>query len=428
MTLAEQLKAKLTAQSALVKAAIDAGRAMSPDEQKQFDALETEIKNLEATIEAQKKIEERALLEKTPGQERLDAQPNDHKPIWKGFGEFLFAVKEAASPERVMDKRLTTGVKDAASGASEGVPSDGGFLVETQTTTELLKDTYETAILAPRCKKVPISAGKNGLKLNMVDESSRADGSRQGGVLAYWEGEADALTESKPKFGILELNLKKLTGLYYATDELLQDATALEAIITDFFGEEFGFKLDDAILRGTGAGMPLGILNSPALITVAKTAAQTADTVTFNNLLDMWSRCRARNRMNAAWFINQEIEPQLAKLSFTIGTEGVPVFLPAGGASTNGYSTLFGRPIIPIEQAAALGDKGDIMLFDLSEYLLIDKGGINAASSIHVRFLYDESVFRFIYRVDGQPKRKKPLTPYKGANTLSPFVVLAERA
>jgi HK97 family phage major capsid protein len=426
MDFKKMLKAKSDAQSELFKKALAENRAMTAEEQTQFDALETEIKNLESTIEAQKKIEERELAAKTPGQDPLYADPKDHKPVWKGFGEFLFAVKNAASPERVMDKRLT--VMDAASGASEGVASDGGFLVETQTTAELLKDTYETAILAPRCKKVPISAGKNGLKLNMVDESSRADGSRQGGVLAYWEGEADALTATKPKFGILELNLKKLTGLYYATEEVLTDATALESIITDFFGEEFGFKLDDAILRGTGAGMPLGILNSPALITVAKTAAQTADTITFNNVLDMWSRCRARNRMSAAWYINQEIESQLAKLSFTIGTEGVPVYLPAGGASVTGYSTLFGRPVIPIEQASALGDLGDIMLLDLSEYLLIDKGGINAASSIHVRFLYDESVFRFIYRVDGQPKRKKPLTPYKGANTLSPFVVLAERA
>jgi HK97 family phage major capsid protein len=429
-----KLKEKIAAQTALVKVAIDAGRAMTADEQTQFDALETEIKNLEATIEAQNKLAARQKAEteaeaknrKIVEDEVLHAEPNAHKPVWRGFGEFLFAVKNAASPERIMDKRLI--VTDAASGASEGIPSDGGFLVETQTTTELLKDTYETAVLAPRCKKVPISAGKNGLKLNMIDESSRADGSRQGGVLAYWEGETDALTASKPKFGILELNLKKLTGLYYATDELLQDATALESVITGFFGEEFGFKLDDAILRGTGAGMPLGILNSPALITVSKTASQTAKTFTFNNALDMWSRCRARNRMNAGWYINQEIEPQLAKMSFTIGTEGVPVYLPAGGASVTGYGTLFGRPVIPIEQAAALGDLGDIMLLDLNEYLLIDKGGINAASSIHVRFLYDEAVFRFIYRVDGQPKRKKPLTPYKGANTLSPFITLESRA
>ena len=58
---------------------------------------------------------------------------------------------------------------------------------------------------------------------------------------------------------------------------------------------------------------------------------------------------------------------------------------------------------------------------------LIDKGGMKAASSIHVRFLYDENVFRFIYRVDGKPIWNKPLTPYKGSASVSPFVTLAKR-
>ena len=88
---------------------------------------------------------------------------------------------------------------------------------------------------------------------------------------------------------------------------------------------------------------------------------------------------------------------------------------------------MFGRPIVPLEQCSSLGAVGDIILGDMSQYLLIDKGGINSASSIHVRFLYDESVFRFIYRVDGQPIWNKPITPYKGSNTLSPFVTLAAR-
>jgi HK97 family phage major capsid protein len=347
--------------------------------------------------------------------------------MWSHFGEFLFAVRKAAVPDGpVVDKRLL--ISNAASGASEGVLSDGGFLVEKETTNELLKDTYETSVLAPMCKKYPISANKNGIKINMIDESSRADGSRQGGVLAYWEGEADALTASKPKFGQLELNLKKLTGLYYATDELLDDTVALQAAVTDFFSEEFSFKLDDAILRGTGVGMPLGIHNSPALITVSKTANQTADTISFNNVNDMWARCRARNRIRAAWFINQEIEPQLPKMVVSTGTyTGIAVYMPPTGIAGQMYGTLFGRPVIPIEQASAIGDVGDIMLADMGEYLLIDKGGIQGASSIHVRFLYDESVFRFIYRVDGKPKRNKPLTPYKGANTLSPFIVLEAR-
>jgi HK97 family phage major capsid protein len=137
----------------------------------------------------------------------------------------------------------------------------------------------------------------------------------------------------------------------------------------------------------------------------------------------MWNRLWARSRANSVWYINQEVEPYL----YTLKIGDTPVYVPAGGLSEKPYGTLFGRPVIPLEQCSAAGDLGDIILADASQYLLIDKGGINAASSIHVRFLYDENVFRFIYRVDGEPIWNKPLTPYKGFSTVSPFVTLAKR-
>jgi hypothetical protein len=58
--------------------------------------------------------------------------------------------------------------------------------------------------------------------------------------------------------------------------------------------------------------------------------------------------------------------------------------------------------------------------------VMIDKD-IQAASSIHVQFLTDQVAFRFVYRVDGQPKMAAPLTPYHGTNDLSPFVTLEAR-
>jgi HK97 family phage major capsid protein len=225
----------------------------------------------------------------------------------------------------------------------------------------------------------------------------------------------------------MDLSLKKLTGLCYVTDELLTDAAALESVLMQGFAEEFGFKIDDAIISGNGAGQPLGILNSDALVKVAKESGQAAGTITVENIVKMWSRMWGRSRQNAVWLINQDVEPQLYTMSLAIGDGGVPVYMPANGLADKPYSTLFGRPVIPIEQCSSLGTLGDIILADFSQYLLIDKGGINAASSIHVRFLYDESVFRFIYRVDGQPVWDKALTPYKGSSSLSPFVALADR-
>jgi HK97 family phage major capsid protein len=227
------------------------------------------------------------------------------------------------------------------------------------------------------------------------------------------------------------LNLQKLVGLCYATDELLDDASALESVIRQGFSDEFGFLLDDSIINGTGAGQPLGILNSGCLVSVGKQTGQKAATIVAENVIGMYSRLFAQSRPNAVWLINQNIEPQLFTMSLAVGTGGIPIYMPAGGLSGAPYATLFGRPVIAIEQAATLGTQGDIILADLANgYILAEKGGIKSDMSIHVRFVYDESVFRFVMRVDGQPVRASALTPYKGgaSYTQSHFVTLDTRA
>lgn len=417
---AKREDARLKAMAVLNKAEVE-DRFLTGEEQKEIDGYESEIRSWDESISRAEKLlaiepEDRSATEKP------EVKPTPSKGEEKRFatfGEQLLAAYRAAAPGGKVDERLTT---RAASGLNESTPSDGGFLVQQDFVTELLKRTYETGILASRAKKIPISTNANGMKINAVDEDSRANGSRWGGVQTYWEGEADELTGSKPKFRQLELSLKKLTGLCYATDELLQDAAALEAVIRQAFAEEFGFKIDDAILDGSGEGEPLGILNSGAIVKVEKEKDQT-DTITVENLIKMWNRLWARSRGNAVWYINQELEPYL----YTLKLGDKPVYIPAGGLSEKPYGTLFGRPVIPLEQCNAAGEVGDIILADIGQYLLIDKGGIKSASSIHVRFLYDENVFRFIYRVDGKPIWNKPLSPYKGSASVSPFVTLAKR-
>jgi len=344
---------------------------------------------------------------------------------FRSLGEQLAAVAQAGMPGGSVDARL---FQNAATGLSSGVPSEGGFLVAPEFTTELLKKTYQTAILAPMCKTWEVGENSDGLEIPYVDESSRATGSRWGGVRVYRIAEAATVEASKPKFGRMEIRLEDLMGLCYATERLLRDATALESYITDAFTEEFGFVVDDEIIRGSGAGQCLGILNSDALVTVPKEAGQAANTIVAENIFKMWSHCWARSRPNAAWFINQDVEPQLHGMSISVGTGGVPVYLPAGGLSQSPYATLYGRPVIPIEQCETLGTVGDIILADFSQYLLVKKANLESAASIHVRFVYNERVFRFILRINGQPKWKTALQPYKGTNSLSPFVALATRS
>lgn len=433
-------------------------RAMTAEEQKEFDGYVTTADNLQATIDRAEQTEKRkpaapetrgAGLETTqPAKVHDNAEDRPWHPAGNtnqaALGAFMLAVKSAGAhgmQASEIDPRLRKlDVRNpevrAASGLNEAVLEDGGFLVMQEQGALIEKDAFDTGVISRRVTRIPLTnPSSNGIKLPYVDETSRANGSRWGGIRVYWADEGEEKTASKPKLGRIELSLKKVVGLFYITDELAQDSGAMGTIANRGFREELGFALDDAIIRGTGAGQPLGILNAPATISVPKESGQAAATVVFANINKMWDRLPPRSKSQAAWFMNQEVEKELRKMfiPFTnvAGTENVggsAVFMPPGGVSGSPYGTIFGRPAIPIEQAEALGTVGDIILMDPTQYLMIEKGGIQTASSIHVRFIYDEQVFRFVMRVDGQPGWKSPLTPYKGTATLSPFVTLATRA
>lgn len=347
-------------------------------------------------------------------------EPDGGTARFKSLGEQLKAVHSFEATHS-LDVRLK-----APSGMSEGAGAEGGFLVQQDFADGIIKRSYAMGQILSRCKKLPISGPSNSIKLNVSAESSRAS-TRWGGILGYWLAEAGTKTASHPTFDQLVLSLKKLAVLTYLTDELLEDIPALNAYCTEGATEELTFKLEDAIINGTGAGQPLGIIGAPCTVSVAKQGGQVADTLVTENIQKMWARMWGPSRINAIWLINQDIEPSLNTMTLAVGTGGVPVYMPAGGLSQQPYGTLMGRPVVPCEYCATLGDTGDILLVDLSQYLIIDKGGPTAASSIHVKFVYDETAFRWVYRVDGQPLWKSALTPYKGSNTLSPFVKLDAR-
>jgi len=430
----DDIKGLMQAAAEIDAQCVNDGRNPTASEISLKDEILDKVENLRQIVDNLERQERlAAALEEAP-EPITKPQPQHKEPAsrievrekdkFRSLGEQMSAVMRASVPGGSTDPRLFN--IRAATGLSEGTPSDGGFLVQTDFSSELLQEVFQTGILAPRCRRINISGTANGITINGVDETSRAS-TRSGGIVGYWVDEAAQKTASKPKFRQIELKLKKLIGLCYATDELLSDAAALENFIRQAFVAEFGFLLDDAIVNGTGAGQPLGILNAGCLATVSAEDGQGADTVVAENIIKMRARLFPQSRANSVWLINQNVEPQLHAMSLAVGVGGVPVYMPAGGLSGSPYDTLYGRPVIPIEQCPTLGDLGDIILADLNGYILAQKGGIESAMSIHVKFDYDESVFRFVMRVDGQPIRASALTPYKGTDTLSHFVVLAAR-
>ena len=430
----KQLKQKIGAHLStcenIVGKAVSEARSLTPAESEDLAGLRTKIAGLKATL-----AEAEALLGADGAEARgLDqygaagrSEQAEHRGgPFQAFGEQLRSIVEAARPGGQVDPRLFE--IRAASGLNEAIGSDGGYLVQADFSTRLLERVNATSQLASRCTQIPISGGANGIKMPRLDESSRANGSRHGGVLGYWLAEAAQISGTKPKIATTELTLKKVCALVYSTDELLADSAALASFVERVAAAELSWQLDNKIISGNGAGVPLGILNAGSSIVVDKEAQQLTDTVVVENVLKMYSRLPASSVNTACWYVSQSVFPQLYSLALVAGLSGVPVFLPANGLSGKPFNTLLGLPVIATEHAAKLGDKGDVMLCDMSHYLLAQKGGIQSASSIHVLFDTDQMVFRFLMRVDGSPAVSAPMTPYNGGPTESPFIILGERA
>jgi HK97 family phage major capsid protein len=139
----------------------------------------------------------------------------------------------------------------------------------------------------------------------------------------------------------------------------------------------------------------------------------------------MWQRMHPRFKGGAEWYVNSEVMPELDRLAAVshAGTSEMPPRFMDYDA--NGILRIKGKPVNETEFNSALGTAGDILLGNFNEYLFWEKGAIEAAMSIHVQFLTDQTAFRFIARYDGQAAEASAITPYKGSNTQSPFVVLS---
>lgn len=413
-----QQKADAMAKANAINALADKeNRVPTGTEATDFNDLMASVAKLNENIIAQE-----ALVEAERIAPATAAAPEAAKKPWASFGEQLKAVRDVAvSGGRNTDPRLF-----AALGANEGVPAEGGFLVAPEYASGILQKTYDVGQVASRAFKMPMSSSR--LIMNAVDEDSRADGSRWGGIQAYWQSEASSYTGTKPKFREMQLTANKLIGLCYVTEEQLEDGPALQKYIESAFPDEFAFKIDDAILNGSGAGQPLGIQSSGAVIVQAKDSGQATGTISTTNVLNMFSRLHTRSMATAAWLINQNVLPQLWQLTLGSGAAARLIYNPPGvNGDTSPAGSLLGRPVVVVEQAASLSTQGDINLFDLQQYLLAERSGLRADSSIHVAFLTGEQAFRFMLRLDGQPMWKKPLTPKNGTSTLSPFITLQAR-
>lgn len=303
---------------------------------------------------------------------------------------------------------------------NEGSGSAGGFLVPDQVSYDTLGAIYESSIVLPRCRTYPMSS--EVLKVAGLDASSAESGTLFGGMTFQWVPEEGTLTPTDPTLRKVELTARKLAILSKVSNELNEDSP-IGAQIESAMRSGGAWAVDYALLRGTGAGQPRGVLADPALITVSAEDAQDADSIVFENLTKMLARIHPACFNNSVWVVNPTTIPQLLQLSMPIGLGGVAI--PVLRENNGGWQILT-RPVLMSEKLPVLGDAGDILLCDLSQYGVGLRKDLTIERSGHIYFTSDESCWRGILRLDGQGLWKSAYTPRHG-DSLSWCVQLAAR-
>lgn len=350
------------------------------------------------------------------------------------MGEYCKAIFELRNPTTRADRdeiiRKLTNVKSFQNSFSSEEPGAGGFLIPEIMRSELLQLALEKSIVRSRATVIPMSTLR--VPIPTVDDTSHVS-SVFGGIVFYWTEEAASLTESNATFGKVVLDAKKLTGFFKVPAELLDDAPAFAAWFDERVPAGFAWFEDVAFMTETGVGTPLGFINSPASVQVAKESGQTTGTIVWENIVKMYARMLPTSLPNAVWIASIDTFPQLATMALSVGTGGGPVWIgnmagTGGGGADTPPMTILGRPVIFTEKTPALSTTGDINFVDLSYYLIGDRQQVRVDSSEHFLFQSNQVAYRIISRVDGRPWLQSALTPHNNSSsTLSPFVQIASR-
>jgi HK97 family phage major capsid protein len=321
--------------------------------------------------------------------------------------------------------RSKTVGSDELSGATGAF---GGFAMPTEFIAELLKKTMEREVVYPLAAKRPMSTiSANFVSIN---ETTRAIASgTDGGVIPAALRPTAQMSPTRPTFMPVTLTLHQQYVMAAVEQSLLQfSPISLGPELMDIFSRGLAYKRDYLLLRGGGGVEPLGVINSPCKVAVNKVNGQLADTIEVANIDEMWASMPADSQASAIWLAGLNAYPQLAALHRKVGTGGVPVWMPGNGVAGAPLGTINGRPVLLTEKLPTVGDEGDIVLFDPTEYLVGEwSRGIDYAESDHLRFDYNEKVFRLIWWGDAHSRWQSSLTTPNG-QVVSTVVTLAARA
>jgi HK97 family phage major capsid protein len=282
-----------------------------------------------------------------------------------------------------------------AAGMSEGVAADGGVLVPVEYVATVIEFATAQSPILSQVWRLPMNS--NTLKIPRLVQAA---GSYFGGITLYWTDEGGHKTKTKPQLEQLTFTANKLIGLIHLTDELIADSMInIINYITGLFSRAFQYEMERMVISGSGSGQPLGIVNDPSVNIVARTSS---GAVSYEDVANLDAELD-ENFRDLVWLTRKKTQVTLRALR---DNNQRPIFMD-DYATFNGQTmnpkTMISYPVYTTRNVPDVGSQGDLVLGDLGYYIWCVRQEMTIDSSIHNRFEYDETTYRFVARVDGKP-------------------------
>jgi HK97 family phage major capsid protein len=329
----------------------------------------------------------------------------------------------------------------------------GGFVLA----TGLAEDVFDRAraVVGPwsLCNWLPVETRE--YRIPVVSESSRANGSRFGGVVSsFGNSEIMRPPASDGKVGCIDLSNQRLQVWTILSRDLWQDSGLINRWLDYVAIAEFRSAIEGAMISGGGIAAPQSVINAPSTVTVAKDSGQSAGTITAKNIDNLWSSISAGNKPNAVWHTSSETVAVLDGLAVS-GQFPENLYFPAGSSPVGTpFATIKGRPLIESDFCQPIGTPGDLIVVDWSDYVLtylkpkkgsplsfdlrppgdgfhtglvgLPEGAVEGRASEDLYFDADEIAFAFKMRCSGAFLWNGPCTNRNG-QPVGPAAIIAQR-
>lgn len=209
------------------------------------------------------------------------------------------------------------------------------------------------------------------------------------------------LNELDFTFGQKEVDGYKVGGFVPVCNAVLEDSDIdLMNELLAGIGEAIGYALDKAIVYGTGTKMPVGIVTAIAgdstiatknIVSIPSTTTGKALFVAILKATKALNNKYARG--GVSWVMNRNTKIDLMAEAAEFDATGAVV------TSVNNAMPLAGGEIVELDFIP----DGTIISGYYLLYLLAERAGIQLATSEHVRFIEDQTVFKGTARYDGKP-------------------------